>query len=68
MDSACSTKFTVLVRFHGEERATELPLTTPMIGRMALEAGARDLGISELAGELVIAVVNQGLFQRVLEE
>jgi hypothetical protein len=51
-----------------DERATELPLTTPMIGRLALEAASRDLTISELAGDLIVAVAKQGLVQRVLKE
>jgi hypothetical protein len=68
MDRSCAAKFTVLVRCHGEQRATELPLTTPMVGRLALEAAFRGLTASELAGELVVAVAKQGLVQRVLEE
>ena len=67
-DTSCVANFTVLVRCHGEERATELPLTTAMIGRLALEAGSRDSTISELAGDLIVAVAKQGLIQRVLEE
>jgi hypothetical protein len=39
-----------------------------MIGRLALEAASRDLTISELAGDLIVAVAKQGLVQRVLKE
>jgi hypothetical protein len=68
MDTSCAAKFTVVVRCHGEERATELPLTTPMIGRLALEAASRGLTISELAGDLIVAVTKEGLSRRVLDE
>jgi hypothetical protein len=68
MGTAFAAKFAVLVRCHGEERATELPLTASMICRLGLEASSRGLTISELAGELVLAVAKQGLVQRVLKE
>jgi hypothetical protein len=68
MTTPCGAKFTIIVRYHDEERATELPLTAAMIGRLALEAATRGLTISELAGELVFAVAKQGLVQRVLKE
>jgi hypothetical protein len=68
MVSLSAAKFTVVVRCHGEGRATDLPLTAAMIGRLALEASSRGLSITELAGELVAAVAKRGLVQRVLEE
>jgi hypothetical protein len=67
MATAYAAKFAVIVHYHGEERATELPLTTSMICRLALEASSRGLTISELAEKLVVAVTKQGLVQRVLE-
>ena len=68
MTMSCGAKFTVVVRYHDEERATELPLTAAMIQRLALEAASRDLTISELAGELVVTVTKRGLVQQVLGE
>jgi hypothetical protein len=68
MTTSSHAKFTNIVRYHGEERATDLPLTTAMIGRLASEAASRGLTISELAGELVAALAKQGLVQRVLDE
>ena len=65
--AAGATKFAVIVRYHGEEHATELQLTASMIGRLALEASSRGLTMSELAGMLVMAVTKQGLVHRVLE-
>jgi hypothetical protein len=68
MTTPWGVRVTVIARYHGEERATELPLTTAMIGRLALEAATRGLTISELARELVLAVAKQGLVQRLLKE
>jgi hypothetical protein len=68
MTTSCGAKFTVIVRYHGEERATELPLTASMIGRLALEAVSRGLTISDLASELVATVAKRGLVQQMLDE
>jgi hypothetical protein len=68
MTASSPAKFMVIVRCHGEERATDLPLTTAMIGRLASDASSRGLTISELAGELVAAVAKQNLAQRMLDE
>jgi hypothetical protein len=67
MAGANTATFSIIVRHHGEERRTEVPLTPAMIGRLALEASARDLRINELARDLVLDVVTMQLIQRVLE-
>jgi hypothetical protein len=68
MTTSGGAKFTVIVRWHSEERATDLPLTTVMVGRLALEAATRGLTIGELTGEFVATVAKQGLIKRVLDE
>jgi hypothetical protein len=68
MSTSCGAKFAVIVHYHDEERATELPLTSTMIRRLALEAASRGLTISEVAGELVANVATRGLVHRVLDE
>ena len=68
MTTSSGAKFTVIVRWHSEERATELPLTTAMVGQLALEAATRGLTISELSAELIATVAKQNLVQRVLDE
>jgi len=68
MTTSGGAKFTVIVRYHDQERTTELPLTITMIGHLALEASARGLTISELVGELVAAAAKQDVVQRVLDE
>ena len=68
MTTCCGARFTVIVRYNGEERATDLPLTTEMIRLLALEASARGLTISELVGELIATAAERGLFQQVLDQ
>jgi hypothetical protein len=64
---ANTATFTVVVRRHDEERRTGVPLTSAMIGRLALAASSRDTTISELARDLVLDVTRKQLIQRVLE-
>jgi DNA-binding response OmpR family regulator len=46
-------KFTVCVRMQGVEQRTALPLTPPMVRKLAFEACNRNQKITELAGDLV---------------
>jgi hypothetical protein len=56
------------MRYRGEERTSELPLTQDMIRQLAFEAQFRSMSIGELVGELVIAMMKKDdLFQHVLE-
>jgi hypothetical protein len=43
MPNAIMTNFSIKIRYKGEERTTELPLTKPMISRLALVPGHADL-------------------------
>jgi hypothetical protein len=56
------------MRYRGEERTTELPLTQDMIGQLAFEAAFRNLTIGELIGQLIVAVADKDLLQRVLKK
>jgi hypothetical protein len=62
-----TARFTIIVRHHGEERHTEVPLTPAMIAQLALEATSRGLSISEFARDLVLDVARKQLVHRVLE-
>jgi hypothetical protein len=55
------------MRYRGEERMAELPLTQDMIGQLAFEATFRNVTMGELIGQVIIAVVNGNLLQTVLE-
>jgi hypothetical protein len=67
MAGTSTTTFTLIVRHHGEERRTEVPLTLAMISRLALEASSQDLSIIELARDLVLDVARKQLIPRILE-
>jgi hypothetical protein len=56
------------MKYRGDERTSELPLTQDMIRQLAFEAQFRSMSIGELVGELVIAMMKKDdLFQHVLE-
>ena len=57
----------IRMRYRGEERTTELPLTQDMIGRLAFEAAFRNVPIGELIGQLILAVLEQDLLHTVLD-
>ncbi len=47
-------RFAISVRYRGEERTTELPLTQEMITQLAVEAAFRDVSICDLVGDLIM--------------
>jgi hypothetical protein len=59
--------FAIKIRYRGEARTTELPLTQGMIGQLAFEAAFRNVTIGELIGQLIVAVADRDLLQTVLE-
>ena len=66
MNDVGLANFAIRMRYKGEERATELPLTDDMIRQLAFEAELRDMRIGELIGELMVAMLKKDLFQAVL--
>jgi hypothetical protein len=66
MNEVGLANFAIRMRYKGEERAIELPLTDDMIRQLAFEAELRDMRIGELIGELMIAMLRKDLFQAVL--
>jgi hypothetical protein len=57
---ASSATFTLVMRYKGHERTSELPLGVQAIGRLAIEAGFRNMSVGELVGALVKATVEKG--------
>jgi hypothetical protein len=55
------------MHYKGEGRTTKLALTPLAIEQLALEAGLRDMSIGEFVSELVTAMIQKNLFQRVLD-
>jgi hypothetical protein len=66
MNEVGLANFAIRMRYKGEERATELPLTDDTIRQLAFEAELRDMRIGELIGELMAAMLKKDLFQAVL--
>jgi hypothetical protein len=56
------------MKYRGDERTSELPLTQDMIRQLAFEAQFRNMSIGEFVGELLIAIMKRDLFQHVLLE
>ena len=66
MNEVSLANFAIRMRYKGEERTIELPLTHDMIRQLAFEAELRDMRIGELIGELMVAMLKKDLFQAVL--
>ena len=56
------------MKYRGDARTSELPLTQDMIRQLAFEAQFRNMSIGEFVGELLIAIMKRDLFQHVLLE
>jgi hypothetical protein len=62
------TGLALRIKYRGDERTSELPLTQDMIRQLAFEAQFRNMSIGGLVGELLIAMLKRDhLFQHVLE-
>jgi hypothetical protein len=66
--AGATATFTIRMQYNGQEQDIALPLTPEMISQLALEASSRDLKIGELATDLLEAVTENGLFEKVLDE
>ena len=49
--------FAISMRYRGEERAAELPLTQDMIRQLAVEAALRGVPICDLIGDLIMGTL-----------
>ena len=50
-------RFAISMRYRGEERTTELPLTQDMIRQLAVEAAFRCVPICDLIGDLIMGTL-----------
>ena len=50
-------RFAISVRYQGEERTTELPLTQDMISQIAVKAAFRGVPICDLIGDLLMGTL-----------
>ena len=59
-------KLEIMMRCHGNEKATDIPLSSPAIGTLALEATSRDLTVAELLGQLLVAAITKDMIHEIL--
>ena len=58
--------FAIMMRHKGKEKTTDIPLTSPAIETLALEAMSRDLATAELVGQILVSVINKDMVHKVL--
>jgi hypothetical protein len=63
-----SVNFAITMRYKGQQKTSELPLTKEMIGHLALEAEFRGVGIGELMTQLIVAAIAKDMFRAMLDE
>jgi hypothetical protein len=58
--------FAIMMRHKGKEKTTDVPLPSPAIEVLALEAMSRDLTIVGLVGQVLIAAINKDTIHKIL--
>ena len=58
--------FAIMMRHKGKEKVTDLPLPSPAIEVLAVEAISRDLNIADLIGQVLVAAINKDMIQKML--
>ena len=61
-------KFAIMMRYRGKELATEIPLPSPAIAVLALEAVSRDLDIARLIGQILVGAISKDTMQKILRD
>ena len=61
-------KLEIMMRCHGKEKATDIPLPSPAIETLALEATSRDLAITDLVGQILAAAINKDMIRKILRD
>jgi len=59
-------QFAITMRCQGEEKTIDIPLPSPAIEALALEAMSRDLGIAGLIGQVLVAAINKDMIHEIL--
>jgi hypothetical protein len=58
--------FAITMRLHGKEKTTHIPLPSPAIEFLALEATSRNLDIAALIGLVLVAAINKDMIDKIL--
>jgi hypothetical protein len=59
-------KLEIMMRCRGKEKATDIPLPSPAIGALALEAISRDSDIAGLIGQVLVGAITKDMIQAIL--
>ena len=59
-------QFAITMRHQGKEKTTDIPLPSPAIEALVLEATSRDLGIAEFIGQVLVGAINKDMIQKIL--
>ena len=60
--------FAIMMRYKGEEQATDIPLSLDATEALALEAMSRDLTIAKLVGQILAAAINKDMIRKILRD
>src|SRR6516162_10933491 len=61
-------KLEIVMRCHGIEQTSDIPLSSATIEVLALEATWRDLAIAELIGQSLVAAINKDMIHKMLRD
>jgi hypothetical protein len=61
-------RFTIDMKYKGQEHSTELPFAPDVISQLALEASFRGQEIGELAKDILVSVLEKELVPKLLDE
>jgi hypothetical protein len=66
-DEQDTLSFSLRMKYRGEERTTDIPITQDMMRQLAIEAWLRDMKIGEVVSEVIIGIFKGDLFHSVLD-
>jgi hypothetical protein len=58
----------ITMRHRGKEQTTDILLSSPAIEVLALEAMSRDLSITALIGQVLVAVIDKDMIRKILPD
>jgi len=64
--AASSFNFAITMRHRGQEKTTDIPLPSPAVEMLALEAMSRDLDIAGLIGQVLVAAINKEMIHEIM--
>jgi hypothetical protein len=59
-------QFAITMRCHGKEKTSDVPLPSPAIAALALEATSRNLNMADLIGRVLVAAINKDMIHNIL--